>query len=245
MNRGSDSFVWGIRWETVDREDDTPIFGDSFPGCMRPSEMRNTNSAASSRNSRRYRIRSAARSLAPFITSSLPGTRRHWARGSSESSPRSQRPPPTVAIVGGGLTYPGVVERDGCHLRDTHKPDLATPAPTPASTLPGAYMTGSPLIAASTAIALMTTASLRAGPPAPGHGCDGPDAPIAAVVDSARHVVVITLGPCRVPALGPMVMHDKMGMAGMAARARQRGRAGPLPLAGRRVDALVRPAALR
>ena len=32
MNRGSDSFVWGIRWETVNREDDTPIFGGQFPG---------------------------------------------------------------------------------------------------------------------------------------------------------------------------------------------------------------------
>ena len=77
-------------------------------------------------------------------------------------------------------------------------------------------MTGPASIAASAAIALMTMTPHRAGPPAPGHGCDGPDAPISAVVDSARHAVVITLGPCRVPALGPMVMHDKMGMAGMA-----------------------------
>jgi hypothetical protein len=47
---------------------------------------------------------------------------------------------------------------------------------------------------------------------APGHGCDGADAPVKAVVDSARHVVVITLGPCRVPALGAM---DMPGMAEM------------------------------
>jgi hypothetical protein len=32
MNRGSDSFVWGIRWETIDEEDDTPIFGAPLPG---------------------------------------------------------------------------------------------------------------------------------------------------------------------------------------------------------------------
>ena len=32
MNRGSDSFVWGIRWETVDSEDDTPIMGAQLPG---------------------------------------------------------------------------------------------------------------------------------------------------------------------------------------------------------------------
>ena len=77
-------------------------------------------------------------------------------------------------------------------------------------------MTGSASIAASAAIALMTTAPLRAGLLAPGHGCDGPDAPIAAVVDSARHAVVITLGPCRVPALGTMDMHGMSGMAMMA-----------------------------
>ena len=47
-------------------------------------------------------------------------------------------------------------------------------------------------------------------------GCDGPDAPVKAVVDSARHAVVITLGPCRVPALGAMDMHmPGMSMSGM------------------------------
>jgi len=48
----------------------------------------------------------------------------------------------------------------------------------------------------------------------PGHGCDGPDAPVKAVVDSARHAVVITLGPCRVPALGAM-RTPGMSMASM------------------------------
>ena len=42
-------------------------------------------------------------------------------------------------------------------------------------------------------------------PPAPG-SCRGPDAPITTVVDSIRHAVVITLGPCTVPALGTMNM---------------------------------------
>ncbi len=32
MNRGSDSFVWGIRWETVDSDDDTMIIGAQLPG---------------------------------------------------------------------------------------------------------------------------------------------------------------------------------------------------------------------
>src|SRR5690349_9149453 len=40
-------------------------------------------------------------------------------------------------------------------------------------------------------------------PPDPG-SCRGPDAPITTVVDSVRHDVVITLGPCTVPALGSM-----------------------------------------
>jgi hypothetical protein len=50
----------------------------------------------------------------------------------------------------------------------------------------------------------------------PGADCNGPDAPVKAVVDSARHAVVITLGPCRVPALGAMDMPG-MSMAGMPA----------------------------
>lgn len=75
-------------------------------------------------------------------------------------------------------------------------------------------MVGSRWMAASAAIALMTVSSLNAAPPR--HGCDGPDAPIKAVVNSAQRAVVITLGPCLVPAMGPMGMHDmsKMGMMG-------------------------------
>jgi hypothetical protein len=73
-------------------------------------------------------------------------------------------------------------------------------------------MVGSPLIAAS-AIALLTISPLRASPPL--RGCDGPYAPISAVVDSSKHVVVVTLGPCRVPALGTMAMHDMSKMAMM------------------------------
>ena len=73
-------------------------------------------------------------------------------------------------------------------------------------------MVGSPLIAAS-AIALLTISPLHASPPP--IGCDGPYAPISAVVDSSRHVVVVTLGPCRVPALGTMTRHDMSRMAVM------------------------------
>jgi len=73
-------------------------------------------------------------------------------------------------------------------------------------------MVGSRSIAAGAAIALMTSSSLSAS--SPHRGCEGPDAPVKAVVDSAKHAVVITLGPCLVPALGPMGMHD-MSMAMM------------------------------
>jgi hypothetical protein len=74
-------------------------------------------------------------------------------------------------------------------------------------------MVGSRSIAASVALALMTTSSLSASPPR--HGCGGPDAPIEAIVDSAKHAVVITLGPCLVPAMGPTGMHDMAMMAMM------------------------------
>ncbi|HKT59943.1 MAG TPA: hypothetical protein VJQ46_07810 [Gemmatimonadales bacterium] len=60
-------------------------------------------------------------------------------------------------------------------------------------------------------LALFAAPALARGP---GVGCDGPDAPVKAVVDSARHAVVITLGPCRVPALGALDMPG-MSMAGM------------------------------
>jgi hypothetical protein len=72
-------------------------------------------------------------------------------------------------------------------------------------------MMGSRSIAAGAAIALMTTSSLSAG--SPPHGCDGPHAPIKTVMDPAKHAVVITLGPCVVPAMGTM---DMPGMSKMA-----------------------------
>jgi hypothetical protein len=75
-----------------------------------------------------------------------------------------------------------------------------------------------PLTRAALAAALLASIVSPAGamtaPRAPGLGCDGPGAPVKAVVDSARHAVVITLGPCRVPALGAMDMPG-MSMAGM------------------------------
>ena len=75
-------------------------------------------------------------------------------------------------------------------------------------------MIGSRTAAILVATALMTTSSLSASPPR--QRCQGPDAPIKAVVDSAKHAVVITLGPCLVPAMGPMGVHDmsKMTMMG-------------------------------
>jgi hypothetical protein len=77
-------------------------------------------------------------------------------------------------------------------------------------------MRSSRSIATSAAVALMATTSLSAS--APPHGCEGPDAPITAVVDSAKRAIVITLGPCLVPAMGPMGMHgmSKMAMMGHA-----------------------------
>jgi hypothetical protein len=68
-------------------------------------------------------------------------------------------------------------------------------------------------IAASAAIALRTIAPLSASPPP--HGCDRPDAPVTAVVNTAQHAVVVTLGPCVVPALGTMDMHGMSNMAMM------------------------------
>ena len=54
---------------------------------------------------------------------------------------------------------------------------------------------------------LVGSAALSASPP-PGlsRSCSGPHAPITTVVDSTRHAVIITLGPCTVPALGTMNM---------------------------------------
>jgi len=60
-------------------------------------------------------------------------------------------------------------------------------------------MLGSHSIAAGAAIALMTISSLSASPPVT--GCEGPDAPLKAVVDSAKHDVVITLGPVPRPTI--------------------------------------------
>jgi len=64
-------------------------------------------------------------------------------------------------------------------------------------------------------------AAMLAHSPAPaaarsrGHACNGPDAPLTTVVDPTRHTVVITLGPCRVPALGTMDMAGMSDMPGM------------------------------
>jgi hypothetical protein len=71
---------------------------------------------------------------------------------------------------------------------------------------------GSGWTAATAALAWITTASLSPTPP--GHGCGGPDAPINTVVDPAKHAVVITLGPCVVPALGTMPGMSQMEMMG-------------------------------
>jgi hypothetical protein len=75
-------------------------------------------------------------------------------------------------------------------------------------------MVGSRSVAASAAVALMTVSTLSAS--SPPRGCDGPDAPVNTVVDSAKHAVIITLGPCLVPAMGAMDMHgmSKMAMMG-------------------------------
>jgi hypothetical protein len=32
MKRGSDSFLWGIRWETIQRRGNAPLFGALLPG---------------------------------------------------------------------------------------------------------------------------------------------------------------------------------------------------------------------
>jgi hypothetical protein len=54
-------------------------------------------------------------------------------------------------------------------------------------------------------------------PPVPAeHSCGGPDAPLATVVDSAHDTVIITLGPCRVPAMGAMDMGAMSRMAMMS-----------------------------
>ena len=54
---------------------------------------------------------------------------------------------------------------------------------------------------------VLVSAALSAGmPPGLSQSCSGPDAPITTVVDSTRHAVIITLGPCTVPALGTMNM---------------------------------------
>ncbi|MGH7512796.1 MAG: hypothetical protein ACREOQ_07735 [Gemmatimonadales bacterium] len=69
---------------------------------------------------------------------------------------------------------------------------------------------------------LATSATGHAsGPRPPGpaeRGCGGPDAPLTTTVDSAHDTVIITLGPCRVPALGAMDMGGmRMGGVRMAA----------------------------
>jgi hypothetical protein len=31
VNRGSDTFVWGVRWETVERQGDSPLYAGVLP----------------------------------------------------------------------------------------------------------------------------------------------------------------------------------------------------------------------
>jgi hypothetical protein len=70
-----------------------------------------------------------------------------------------------------------------------------------------------PRTAVTPAFAWLMAASLGTAPPT--HRCEGPDAPVNVVVDSSKHAVVITLGPCVVPALGVMNGHDMSRMMGM------------------------------
>jgi hypothetical protein len=77
-------------------------------------------------------------------------------------------------------------------------------------------MVRSPLIATLTALAFFTIAVPPCGhasvaPP----GCDSLGAPVNAVVDSARHAVIVTLGPCLVPHIGSMHGHDMSTMGTM------------------------------
>jgi hypothetical protein len=79
----------------------------------------------------------------------------------------------------------------------------------------------SPLwIAAGVSITSVGSSPLEASPlpPAGSLNCRGPHAPISTVVDSIRHAVVITLGPCFVPALGTMNMGHMSSMEMMVHR---------------------------
>jgi hypothetical protein len=65
------------------------------------------------------------------------------------------------------------------------------------------------------AISLVVGQGAMAAPPAGRslRGCEGPDAPVNARLDSRQHRVIITLGPCVIPALGPeMPGHASMAM---------------------------------
>src|SRR6476660_8757227 len=75
-------------------------------------------------------------------------------------------------------------------------------------------MTGSLWTTATPAVAWLAIASFGATPP-PNHGCEGPHAPVKVAVDSVQHDVVITLGPCVVPGMGPMEGGDMAKMGGM------------------------------
>lgn len=89
--------------------------------------------------------------------------------------------------------------------------------PSPLRQRPCAFLLLLAFSLLASAPALATVPSAREPAPArAGGGCEGPDAPLSTVVDSAHHTVVITLGPCRVPALGAMRMDNMAGMAGMA-----------------------------
>ena len=71
------------------------------------------------------------------------------------------------------------------------------------------------VLLAAAATPLGARASGGAFTDAPSDACNGPDAPLAIVVDSAHDAVRITLGPCRVPALGAMGMEEMPGMGMM------------------------------
>jgi hypothetical protein len=62
---------------------------------------------------------------------------------------------------------------------------------------------------ATLAIAWFTIATPKThNAAAPSPECDGPNAPVQAVVDSVKHTVVVTLGPCLVPRRAAMHGHD-------------------------------------
>ncbi len=130
MNRGSDSFVWGIRWETVDTEDDALVTGAQLPGMYATLEMRNGNSAASRRKSRRNRIRSAAWSLVWCTIASTHGTKKSWGRNNHHDVIGDRR---RWSRHRRRFTCPA---RCPCHLLDTAASDLCDACPNTGISLP-------------------------------------------------------------------------------------------------------------